>query len=242
MGNHHNPPPIHVAESSTGWRRTLQFLDARTPHDVQCAFERILMVPFTHTMDADGLRWNGTSHVNGAKYEFELRFLATGASGNVFSLHTVASWPMPDSPADDYFSKTSVSWFRLWTSELVVVDADAAGDRGSEYSRLCDAALRAERQLDSVAAVQRAIVEGVRRGGRFVSSHKEGGSNIGWRHGAFSRSDHGDDPGFVTYADEAAFLEAICLFHQSDVTRHAGGHALPELDAWKLILRRMIPT
>ena len=111
------------------------------------------------------------------------------------------------------------------------VIADIAPGRGTPLLLMA--------HLDSVAAVQRAIVEGMQRGGSFGTSHKEGGTSIFWRDGKFIRSDYGDDPDYKLFTDEAEFLKMLWQFSQFDVTRTAGTQPLPEFDVWKLILRRM---
>jgi hypothetical protein len=109
------------------------------------------------------------------------------------------------------------------------VDTGAAWRRG----------LKAEAHLDTVAAMQRAIVAGMKRGGSFGTSHKEGGTNIFWRNGKFIRTDCGDDPDHKEFADEAEFLKMLRQFCQWDVARHDGKEPLPDFDVWKLILRRL---
>lgn len=57
----------------------------------------------------------------------------------------------------------------------------------------------------------------------------------------FVRSDYGDYPDMKTFKTDAKFLKMLWNFCQFDVTRHAEKQGLPELDSWKLILRRMYP-
>ncbi len=99
--------------------------------------------------------------------------------------------------------------------------------------------MNAERHLDSVEAVQSAIVEGMKRGGTYGTSHKEGGSNIFWRMDRFVRSDYGDYPDVRNFTTETEFLKMLWNFCQFDVTRNSGNRARSELETWKLILRRM---
>lgn len=114
---------------------------------------------------------------------------------------------------------------------------------GSEelYRRLSDAALTAEAHLDSVAAIQQAILTGLKQGGRYSTSHKEGGTNITWRNGQFVRSDYGEDPAHRSFTDEAEFLTMLGHFCRVDVTRSSGREPLSDLDTWRLILRRLDP-
>ena len=109
------------------------------------------------------------------------------------------------------------------------------------YRKLAEAALKAEAHLDSVAAIQQAIVTEMKRGGSYGTSHKEGGTNIFWRTGKFIRSDYGDYPDHKEFTDEAEFLKMLRQFCQWDVTRNAGKEQLSDFDTWKLILRRLHP-
>ncbi|MEQ1853269.1 MAG: hypothetical protein ABMA01_16950 [Chthoniobacteraceae bacterium] len=233
--------PFTNTETPTGWTRVLHFCDKRAPHGVQFALERVVMALFTTRMDGGQLRMNATADVNGARYDFTMQFVASLKHENHFVLHIVASWG--DSEIHrDYFRKSSDGWFAMWTRDLMRASPPTMSENLAEhYQKHCDAALNAERHLDSVEAVQRAIVEGVKRGGSFGDSHKEGGTNIYWRDGKFVRSDYGDYPDFHAYKDEAEFLKMLWHFSQFDVTRSAGKQGLPEFDAWKLILRRMSP-
>jgi hypothetical protein len=231
---------LTVAETAMGAKRLLHFRDRRPPHEVQFALERELMVLFAGAMDEGQLRLLARGYVNGARYFFELRFEAALLLTNCYSLRVEGSWGEHLAANHDYFRKTSESWFTLWTRELRPANPPKAGAGSPErYRKLAEAALETEGQLDSVAAIQQAIVAGLRHGGTFTTSHKEGGTNIGWRGGKFIRSDFGDYPDHKEFTDEAEFLRMLRQFCRFDVTRHAGTNALPEVDEWKLILRRL---
>ncbi len=239
------PAPVARAftntETRTGWTRELHFCDRRAPHEVRFALERDLRALFTARMDGEQLRMNATADVNGVRYDFDLHFIAALERDNHFMLRVVASWG-DAGPNLEYLRKSSDGWFSMWTRDLMKASPPSPDDlMAARYRQFCGDALNAERHLDSVPAVQQAIVDGVKRGGSFGDSHKEGGTNIYWRDGKFVRSDYGDYPDFQIYRDETEFLQKLWLFCQFDITRSAGKQGLPELDAWKLILRRMSP-
>lgn len=229
-------------ETPAGRRHLLHFRDPRPPHEIQFALERQLMSLFAATLTRGQLHLRAKANVNGADYKFELCLLAALPAENYYSLRTEVSWPSPSSANDDYFRKTSNSWIQLWTRELTPANPPAPDSGSMElYEQLCQAALHAEAHLDSVAAVQQAVIAGLKRGGSFANSHKEGGTNITWRMDRFVRSDYGDDPDLKEYRDEAEFLTVLRQFCSFDLTRHAGKEQRSELDTWKLILRRMSP-
>ncbi|MBK9387572.1 MAG: hypothetical protein IPN34_22385 [Planctomycetes bacterium] len=224
-----------------GCRAALSFLDARSPHELRCLLEREIGVLFVEASAGEELAWQAEAHVVGAVYRCELRFVTAFRDAHHFELRIDASWAGRSEASDEYYRKTSRSWIELWTRELVPAAAPSAGSGSPERTRALAAESRqAEAALDSIAAVQRAIVAGMQRGGRYSNSHKEGGTNIVWRDGKYVREDYGDYPGHETYADEAAFLAALRRFCDSEVTRHAGPNGVTEFAAWKLILRRML--
>lgn len=229
-------------ETPTGWTRVLHFCDTHPPHEVQFALERELMSLFTARMEDGRLCLNTTAEVNGARYDFEIQFTAALPHENHFTLSVMASWGDSEQHRD-YFRKTSDSWFKLWVCDLRPASPpDPKENERERYQPLCEAALNAERHLDSVAAVQQAIIDGMKNGGSFGTSHKEGGTNIYWRVDQFVRSDYGDYSNVKKFRHEAKFLKMLWNFCQFDVTRSSGKRTLPELDVWKLILRRMSPS
>ncbi len=234
------PPHFTSTESATGWTRVLHFEDKLPPHLVQFNLERELMVLFVASMDGTQLRMNATADVNGARYDFEVRFLAALKSAYHYSLRTEASWADSDQTHHDYFRKSSDGWFQMWTRELrPATPPDMSKNLIELYQKESAAALQAQQHFDSVTAVQCAIIDGMKRGGTYGTSHKEGGTNIYWRVDRFVRSDYGDYPDLKNYKSDAEFLQMLWNFCQFDVKRHAGKQGLSDLDAWKLILRRM---
>lgn len=238
-------PPRRVLESTetaTGAIRILHFEDRRPPHEVLFALERELMTLFAGAMDNGQLRLLARGNVSGARYNFELRFEAALFFRNCYSFRVEVSWAEQPANTHDYFRKTADSWFGLWTRDLMAANPPKA-DAGSagRYRKLAEAALGAESHLDSVPAIQREIITGMKRGGSYGNSHKEGGTNICWKDGKFVRSDYGDYPDLKEFTDESEFLKMLQQFCHWDVRRLAGTNALSEFDTWKLILRRLRP-
>lgn len=233
---------LESTETATGAKRILHFEDKRPPQEVQFALERELMTLFARAMDDGKLCMLARGNVNGARYNFELRFEAALFFRNCYSLRVEASWAEHSADSHDYFRKTSDSWFSLWTRDLMAANPPKA-DAGSadRYRKLAEAALTAEAQLDSVAAIQQAIITAVKDGGSYGTSHKEGGTNIFWRSGKFVRSDYGDYPDQQAFKDEMEFLKMLQQFCHWEVHRLAGQNKLSEFDTWKLILRRLHP-
>ncbi len=231
--------PLTNSETPTGWTRVLHFCDRRAPHEMQFALERKLMALFTPRVHDGRLRLSAVAHVNGVRFDVELGFDAALERENHYRLKVSASWDEAETYRD-YFRNSSDSWFSLWVRDLMPM-SPAPRNIGLQerYAQLREAALAAERHLDSVPAVQRAIVEGVMRGGSFAESHKEGGTNIYWRVDRFVRSDYGESSEQAEFRNDADFLKMLWNFCRLAVTRSAEKRAPTELEAWKLILRRM---
>lgn len=229
-------------ETETGTTWWLHFRDHRPPEEVQFTLERAVMTLCTSAMDQGKLCLRAKANVNGARYTFELQFEAALPGINAYSLRVTGSWAEHQATNHEYFRTTSESWFQLWTREWTAASSPREGEGWEElYRSRSDAALKAEAHLDSVAAIQQAILTGLKRGGRYSQSHKEGGTNITWRNGRFVRADYGEYPADAQYTDEAEFLGKLRQFCHLDVTRSAGREPLSDLDTWRLILRRLQP-
>lgn len=225
-------------ETATRAVRVLHFQDPRPPHEIQFVLERDLMRLFSVTNEDGRYIMRATASVNGGPYDFELRFEEALAHSNCYSLKVETSWAEQAATRHDYYRKTSASWFDFWTREFDAAPPAAKGTgSASQYQTLCDAAARAERHLDSVPAVQQAIVAAMKRGASFATSHKEGGTNIFWRDGRFVRSNYGDSPGGEIYDSEEKFLTALRQYFDGETSRNYYPNKAPEFEAWKLILR-----
>ncbi len=228
-------------ETPTSRRQELYFRDSRPPHPLRVALERELTVLFTGELTDGVLRFRAHATVVGARYDLELWFVAALPREHCYRLTVHVSWADQAETHHEYFRKTSARWIEMWTRELTPSPAPETVEGVPErYREIADASLRAEAHLDSVPAIQAAIIEGLQRGGRYATSHKEGGTNITWRVDHFVRSDYGDDPDTTMYRTEADFLQMLRLFCHHEATRHAGPEPLSEGHIWKLILRLMI--
>ena len=196
------------------------------------------MVLLTPTMQDGSLTLATRAKVVGAVYVFELRFEAALPSMNCYSLRVETSWAEHAATHQDYFLKTSESWFRLWTRDFAPADPPRA-EEGSvtRYAKLCEAALKSEQHLDTIPAIQNAILAALKQGARFTTSHKEGGTNISWNGRCFVRADYGEDPDSQAFASESAFLAALRQFYDWEVSKSIYPDKASDFVAWKLILR-----
>lgn len=225
---------------STGSNHELHFRDSRSPYEVKFALEREIRCLFSPTMEDGRLCLRAHASIVGAEYDFLLRFEAALPGYNYYSLFMVVSWAEVALEYIDYYRKTSGSWFELWTSGFQEAATPKADEESLQlYQQLCEEALDSDRKLDSVAAIQKAIIAALKSGARFRTSHKEGGSNIFWNQGRFVRSDYGDYPNEWRFTDETEFLKMLFPFFHWEVSRNSDKGELSEIDSWRLILRRM---
>ena len=183
--------------------------------------EAFTLALFTASMQNDRLTLTATAHVIGARYNFELRFEAALPNTNCYSLRVDTSWANAAATHHDYYRKTASSWFGFWARDLQPADppvSDAGPDM--RYQAICAASLNAEAHLDTVPALQQAIVAAMKSGARFSTSSKEGGTNISWNGEHFVRSDHGDDPATIVFSSEREFLEALRKFYAWETAKN----------------------
>jgi hypothetical protein len=234
---------LQIEESATGATRVLYFRDKRLPREVQFAMERELRTLFTPSMEDGKFCLRAKAIVVGADYDFLLCFEAALPDWNCYSLRANVLWGELPSGHADYYRKTAGSWFASWTRAFVAANRPLVNEGSAErYRQLCEEGLNAEKQLDSVAAIQQTIIAAMKDGARFCDSHKEGGTNIFWKGEQFVRSDYGDNPDKQHFTDEIEFLKMLRQFCHWDVTRNSGKDQLSEIDTWRLIMRRMDPN
>ncbi len=195
---------------------------------------------FETKFENNKLYMRAKSTLVGAEYDFQVVFEAALPACNLYQLTMNVNWDDPTSKNFEYYCKTSNSWFELWTRELTPAEHPGPHEGSVQrYQLLCDDALNADQHLDSVAAVQAAIIAAMKQGTAFRTSHKEGGTHLAWNGNRFVRTDYGDNPSVQQFADETEFLNMLRQFYHWEVTSRFGGTQLSEIDMWRLILRRM---
>ncbi len=220
--------------------RWLYFWDDRTPTRVQEILERKVLVVFEpHLVDGQ-LQFHAVAKYSHVVYHFRLYLEAADEGNHCYALFVDTSLEGHSEESRKSIKGTSASWFKYWTSEFSEGPKNSASLYDSAYYRVqSDAVFEAERQLSSIPLIQSQILDGLKRGGHFSRSHKEGGSRITWNGRNFIRTDYGDDPGMEVYRSESEFFDKLYLFLHWEVTTHAGSNDGGEINAWRLILRSM---
>lgn len=233
---------LEAVRTPASSRLVLHFQDRRPPHEVRVYLERRLKSLFTTELEEGTLCMRGTTKMVGVPYFLELRFEATTGKDYHYSLRVEASWADMPATHHEYYRKNFDSWFGFWTGDFTPAPPPSGDAASAEtYRRLCEETLDAEAHLDTVPAIQEAIIAALKAGGSFSTSHKEGGTNIFWRGGRFVRTDYGDDPAETSYPSETEFLEFLRRFYDWETSSSIYPGKVSELDAWRLILRFLRP-
>lgn len=218
--------------------RVIHFRDQRPPQMLQFDLERQLMSLMRAELVDGRLTYSAEVKTMGATYAFRLVFEAVLLRGNAYSLSIEASWGELPESAQEASRKSAAAWMDFWTQAyLPARPVEPDNGQSSRYSKRCAAALAAEAHLDSVPAVQQAILDGLRQGASFATAHKEGGTRIRWTGRHFQRADYGESNQCETFPDDATFLAFLRRFYDWETSRNVYPDKVPDWVAWKLILR-----
>ena len=199
---------------------------------------------FTERLPGEKLSWRTTTNVNGGQYMIDLTFECALTTTNGYSLSAECSWADYGADNDDYFRRTTRSWFNYWTKEFAAAEPPDAKEGSAErYAELRDAALKAEANLDTVSALQQEIIRRLKAAERTFSQTRKATLRIEWRAfdngSAFVRTRSGDYPEALKYTAEAEFLKMLRQYYDGDVRRYAVTEQVLDIDAWRLIMRLM---
>ena len=234
--------PQSVLQSSTPVSATwlLHFQDARPPQEIQFQLERALMTLMPPGIEEGKLVCRANPKINGAQYSFLLTYEAALPNTNCYSLRVQASWGHMPPMHHDYFRKTTGSWFELWTRDFQRASPPAIEEGSAQrYREVCQTALDAEAELNSIDAIQQKIAAAMKQDASFFTAHKEGGTNIRWLNGRFVRSDYGESEERNEFASEAEFLKFLRQFYDWETSRNVYPNKVSDFEAWKRILRML---
>lgn len=237
-------PPVEAIHmniaDATHAARTCYFADERSPHEIRSLLEREHLTRLEPSFRADGrLEYVGRFRCNGLPCSVRLTYLAAHPSSDHYSLHIEMSWAHLPVDYREYYGRTSGSWFDLWCSSFKC-DAPLPEEPVTDlYRQRAAQALEAEAHLTTIPALQQEILSALKKGSTFSTSHKEGGTRIGFANGRFFREDYGESPSHQRFSDEAKFLAALHRFYEWQVSRNVAPEKLPEELTWLLIFRHL---
>jgi hypothetical protein len=235
-------PPAMNATTSDSASAVIHFTDARAPHEMQSALEREHMAHFQPVVKDGRLEFHAASKVNTAPCTFRLTFNAAHLDTNDYSLHIRMTWAHLPAAAHPQYHASFGSWLSLWCRDLKVQPSASGVRLDARYQARVDQALAAEAGLADLSVVQQAILSAVKSGAKFHTSHKEGGTNIGYASGVFYREDFGEWTARETFPDDSAFLAFLRKFYDWDTSRSVAPTKVPDETAWRLILRLLKHT
>lgn len=222
--------------------RRIYFRDQRPPDLVQHELERRMML-LLEPADAGGqLTFSARGVTNGSAFAVRLTLIEAGMVSNDYVLEFEGEDLSPDPSGK---GRPLDGWLDFWcrdftpTATTSITPASPISSTPRQQ-RLVEQALSAEAHLADVPAIQQLIVESLRAGARFATSHKEGGTSIFWRGGRFIRVEEGECPSTDTFADEVIFLAFLRRHFHHTVSRTMP--QITEYQEWKLILRLMLPA
>lgn len=229
-------------EKPDGVVRTLSFHDARPPEAIQAELERDLRSHLVPDSTGPRLAYQATTQVVGAPYTVRLDFEAAFPNRNRYSIRVETSWAGTTADNLEYYRKSSRGWFDHWTGDFQKYSTFAT-EPGREdlYSERREAALAAEAQLSEIGPIQRTILDRMRAGWRFSTSHKEGGTRIYQHVDRFIAADYGESNEIRDFRTEADFLRFLRQYFDWETSRSVAPNKVPDLLAWRLILRLQDP-
>ena len=215
-------------EAPANVTRVLHFRDVRPPQEIQFQLERDVVVLFEPLRTEAPMEFAALVKDGTAVFRLRLSFTAALRWTNCYSLSVDG--------------ECSGGWFDFWTRDFKPAAPPAPGEDSTDrYQALARAWLSAEAHLTSVGAVQQAILVALRKGATYSTAHKEGGTTIRHQRGRFVRTDYGDSTGSMTFSGEEEFLAFLRQFYDWQTSQRVWPSRVPELDAWKLMLRFLEP-
>lgn len=229
-------------EKPDGVVRSLSFHDARPPEAIQADLENRLMSHLVPDTTGPRLVYRAKTGVVGAPYAVQMDFEAAFPKRNRYSIQVETSWAGSSPDNRDYYRKSSRGWFDLWTREFQNHSTfTTEAGREDLYSERRDAAMAAEAQLAAIEPIQRLILDRMAAGWRFSRSHKEGGTRIYQRVDRFIAADYGESNEIRDFRTEADFLRFLRQYFDWETSRSVAPNKVPDLLAWRLILRLQDP-
>lgn len=222
--------------------KAMHFRDARPPQAIQFQLERELIALFQPVQPAEKYGCSALLKDGVIPLRLDLRFEAALTFTNCYSLVLLVDTSALPPEKHESARKSADGWFDFWTRELNRAPAPEPGQGSAGlYEQLAAKWLVAEAHLTSIREIQQAILAAMRSGAVYLSSDKEGTSELKYANGRYGWAHNGDMSYGQAFPDEAAFLAFLRQFHDSRLSLAIWPDKVSEHDAWKLILRLLEP-
>ena len=219
----------------------LHIIDSRAPQDVQAQLERNTDAVFAPVDNVDDPIRSAVLRCGTLQYRLTLTLVSVLARGNGFRLD-VAVFAHEARADEQALLRHAQAWIGVWTHGLRIVPGPQPGEgSASRLQALAGAWRAAEVPLGQIATMQHSILQAMRDGATLATAHKEGGSNIRFDGRRYEHTEYGENESIRHYASDAQFLDFLRQFFDYETSRHVWPARVPEVDAWRLILRRVRP-
>lgn len=213
---------------------TFHFRDHRPPPEIQHRLESRLSSLFRPIAGEHPPVFSTAFRSGLTSYQLRLRLNSIADGDHSYTLQMESSGPGAESLS---------GWAKFWTGGLQEAPPREPAPSSSDALRAAAASwLAADSHLDSVASVQAAILEAMRAGAVYSSAHKEGGTTIRWRRGTrFVAESYGESSYTQTFSTAEDFFAYLWESYDWRTSQYVWPERIPEIDAWKLILRFLEP-
>lgn len=231
------------------FRLEARFTDARPVLDVKFDIEKRVRRILRRDPERPTLVFRGTSPsytTTDGTSTVELRLEAAYDTHNLYALE--ADFAAASDPAKEKKWEENVRIaFDRWISGLALTDTSApcSPDRYQQVmqqtiAREFELAHRVNPEEDAaIRSIQDSILNSLRSGKSFSTSHHEGGTNIRCVGTVFVLQDYGEANDREEFSDTGKFLTRLREFYDWESRRDDYPHAPPELDAWRFIERQL---
>jgi hypothetical protein len=239
-----------VPDQQGDWRNQYEaFLwRPRLPLDVKFEVEKATGVLLDRDPGSHGLlTFRGSSSVPPNQYTLELRYEAALPERNLYSLRVDSASPK-QWYSEEQSRRDADRAIAYWTGLLQLIPNPGAQRAASRelYEQRVAQTIGQETQRagrredpDPIRAVQREVLDGLRRGLGFRTAHHEGGTNIYLRGGKLIKANYGEDESVEEVEGEEKILASIRAFYDWESRRDTYPHRPPELEVWKYIRKEL---
>ena len=193
------------------------------------------------------LTYSGSDNPPSIGRDVRLRFEASLLKGNWYSLKVIA-WVPNTWNTEVEFRSYADKAFEHWTSNLQTAPTlGLLGGASQElYTRrvhdaVDEEARRASEKEDPVpiAVLKHEILDDLRNGASFRTSHHEGGTTIYFDGKAFVRSEYGEQTSSKVLSTDEETLDCIEALYDWESRKDTFPHRPPELEVWRFIQRQL---
>lgn len=247
---------VAVEEIPSGVRFRVSIRDGRSPREIRALFEKMLVVPFMPASQPASGEQPGEipattplhvpftlaarSSVNGVGYVFELRYDVAAARSNVYTLTVESSWSHIDEEHRPYYRSQAQGWFEFWIRPWPAARwKKRPVNVPRRYRERVGEVLEEDQWLNDAPTIRAAILSGMKSGGWYSASDKEGTTRISWTGSRFVKTGEGDHPAYEAFANDDEFLDRLRRFCDLWTDRQPPATARSEVEAWRLVLRLM---